>query len=246
MRLTEDVHVVGGGDFAFNISHRLDCHVYLIKGEKDLALVDSGFDEPEQVVKNIQEDGFDPANISRIFITHYHADHTGGLARLRRMLGATVVAGAEAAPTIRAGDADQIGLTWAQGFGFFPPEYRWEASEVDVEMTDADRFDIGGLEMTAIATPGHCQGHYCLLLHGRDRTYLFAGDHVFWGGAIILQNVRDSSVQQYAASMTRCLEYNFEALLPGHLTISLRNGKRHVETADRDFRRIGLPKSLLG
>ena len=158
MRLTEDVHVVGGGDFAFNISHRLDCHVYLIKGEKDLALVDSGFDEPEQVLKNIQEDGFDPGNISRIFITHYHADHTGGLARLRRMLGATVVAGAEAAPTIRAGDADQIGLTWAQGFGFFPPEYRWEASEVDVEMTDADRFDIGGLEMTAIATPGHCHG----------------------------------------------------------------------------------------
>ena len=84
-----------------------------------------------------------------------------------------------------------------------------------------------------------------LRLAGRDRSYLFASDLVFWGGAIILQNVPDSNVQEYAASMNRALELEFDALLPGHHMISLENGRRHVEAAARDFNRIGLPRDLL-
>ena len=112
-------------------------------------------------------------------------------------------------------------------------------------MADGDRFQVGGLELEAIATPGHCAGHFNLLLRGGDRSCLFSSDHVFWGGKIILQNVHDSSVQEMAASMNRLLDYEFEALLPGHLTISLRNGKRHVQAAADSFNRIGLPPGLL-
>ena len=36
MRLTEDIYLVGGGDYSFNISHRLDCHVYVIRGRMNL------------------------------------------------------------------------------------------------------------------------------------------------------------------------------------------------------------------
>ena len=88
-------------------------------------------------------------------------------------------------------------------------------------------------------------GHYCLLLRGSDRVSLFSSDCVFWGGAIILQNVPDANLQQYAASMNKLAALEFDALLPGHLTVSLKNGKRHVEVAARDFNRIGLPKDLL-
>jgi hypothetical protein len=45
--------------------------------------------------------------------------------------------------------------------------------------------------------------------------------------------------------MNKLLQFEFDALLPGHHLISLENGKRHVQVADNDFRRIGLPKSLL-
>ena len=155
-----------------------------------------------------------------------------------------VIAGTEAAPTIRAGDADQIGLTWAQSFNFYPPEFRWESCDVE-EMKDGDTFDVGDVVVQAIATPGHCMGHYCLLTSGGQRRCLFSSDHVFWGGRIILQNVRDSSVQEYADSMNKLLDYEFDALLPGHLTVSLRNGKRHVATAADKFNRIGLPPGLL-
>ena len=164
---------------------------------------------------------------------------------MRSALKAKVRAGKEAAATIRAGDADRIGLTWAQSFGFYPADYRWNGCEVDGEFGDGDRIQVGELTLEAIATPGHCSGHYCFRLQGKESSYLFSSDCVFWGGAIILQNVIDSSVQDYAASMNKLLGYEFQALLPGHHLISMENGKRHVQVADNDFRRIGLPKSLL-
>jgi len=244
MKLTPEVYLVGGGDYSFNLSHRLDCHVYVVKSGDEMAMIDAGFDGPEEIIQNIKDDGLDPAKITRIFITHYHADHTGALARMKRLLGAEVYAGVEAAPAIRTADAEQIGLKWAQQFKFYPPEFVWEPTPVAHEFKDGDKFAVGSLEIEAILTNGHCNGHYCLLLRGGTRSYLFSSDMVFWGGTIILQNVADSNVQEYAKSMNKVLTYEFDALLPGHSCISLRNGRRHVQRAANAFNQIGLPDNL--
>src|SRR5215204_6523169 len=78
MRLTRDVALVGGGDSGFNISAPLDCHVYLLDGGEELALVDAGVGHRTgntgQILDNIRADGYDPTNISRLLLTHYHAD----------------------------------------------------------------------------------------------------------------------------------------------------------------------------
>lgn len=246
MKLTDEVYLVGGGDYGFNLSGRLDCHTYVVDGgDGELALIDTGFDGSEEILANIRGDGLDVSRIKQIFITHYHADHAGGCAPMKAATGARLVVPLEAAPAIRTADSQQTGLDWAASFGFYPADFDWQPCPVDQEYTDGETMKIGSLELEAIATPGHCAGHYCLLLKGRERNYLFSSDLVFWGGAIILQNVADSSVQEYAASMNRVLEYDFDALLPGHGSISLRNGKRHVEMAANDFNRIGLPKSFL-
>jgi hydroxyacylglutathione hydrolase len=246
MKLTQDVYLVGGGDYGFNLSHRLDCHTYLIDGGSELALVDAGFGPgTDRILDLIRGDGFDPGRITKIFITHYHADHAGGCAALKRATGAELYAGTEAAPTIRVADADQIGLNWAKTFGFYPSDYEWEPAAVEHEFSDGDHIRIGELELETVATPGHCAGHYCLLLGGRDRSYLFSSDCVFWGGAIILQNVPDSNLQDYAASCNKVAELEYDALLPGHHMISLENGRRHAQTAANEFNRIGLPRDLL-
>jgi hydroxyacylglutathione hydrolase len=246
MKLTDDVYLVGGGDYGFNLTHRLDCHTYLIDGGDELALIDAGFGPgTEEILSLVRADGFDPERISTIVVTHYHADHAGGAAPLKRATGARLAAGVEAAPTIRVADADQIGLNWAKTFGFYPADYEWEPAEVELEFADGDRIPVGELELEVIATPGHCNGHYCLRLVGRDRTYLFASDCVFWGGAIILQNVPDANLQAYAASCNRIAGLEWDALLPGHHLISLRNGRRHAQAAANDFNRIGLPRDLL-
>jgi glyoxylase-like metal-dependent hydrolase (beta-lactamase superfamily II) len=246
MKLTQDVHLVGGGDYGFNLTHRLDCHTYLIDCGGELALIDAGFAaDAQEILALIRDDGFDPGDVSTIVVTHYHADHAGGLAAMKRATGAKVWAGVEAAPYIRVADVEQIGLTWAQQFGFYPSDFEWEPCEVEGEFADGSSIPVGELELELIATPGHCLGHYCVRLVGRDRTYLFSSDCVFWGGAIILQNVKDSNVQEYAASCNRLAELEFDALLPGHHLISLRNGRRHAEAAAREFNRIGLPRDLL-
>ena len=246
MKLTQDVYLVGGGDYGFNLTHRLDCHVYVVDGGSELALIDAGFGPgTEEILALMKEDGLDPEGVSTIVVTHYHADHSGGAAAIKRATGARLAVGVEAAPTIRVADADQIGLNWAKTFGFYPADYEWEPAEVDDEFADGARIKVGELELELIATPGHCMGHYCVRLAGRDRTYLFSSDCVFWGGAIILQNVKDSNVQDYAASCNRIAALEFDALLPGHHLISLKNGRRHSETAAREFNRIGLPRDLL-
>jgi glyoxylase-like metal-dependent hydrolase (beta-lactamase superfamily II) len=123
MRLTEDVYLVGGGDYGFNLSHRLDCHVYVVDGGDELVMIDAGFGPgTEEILTAMREDGLDPSRVSRIVVTHYHADHAGGCAALVAATGAELWAPAEAANAIRTADADQIGLTWAQSFGFYPAD----------------------------------------------------------------------------------------------------------------------------
>jgi hydroxyacylglutathione hydrolase len=246
MKLTEDVYLVGGGDYGFNLTHRLDCHTYVVDCGDELVMIDAGFGPAtEDIIAIMRADGLDPARVARIVVTHYHADHAGGCARMAATTGAEVWAPAEVADSIRAGDAERNGLKWAQSFGFYPAEYELEPCAVAHAYEDGERIPAGALELEAVSTPGHCDGHYVLRLAGRDRAYLFASDLVFWGGAIILQNVPDANLQLYAASMNRAAELEFDALLPGHHMLSLMNGRRHVEAAARDFNRIGLPRDLL-
>jgi hydroxyacylglutathione hydrolase len=246
MKLTDDVYLVAGGDNGLNMTHAKDSHVYVIDGGDELCLVDAGFGPAQADIEaNIRADGLDPAKITTVLLTHYHADHAGGLAGWKRAFGCRVVTGREAAEPIRAGDTHWNGLAWAQSFDFYPREYVLEPCEVDEELDGGEVISIGGMTIDAIYTPGHCKGHFCYLLRGRNRRYLFSGDAVFWGGKIVLQNVVDVSIPDYARSLAALRKIEFEALLPGHLTFSLNNGMRHVVRADTEFRQIGTPRNLL-
>lgn len=247
MKINDRLYVVGGGDYGYNLSHRLDANAYVIDTGDELWMIDAGFDGGDRVVQNMRADGLDPSRITKLFVTHYHADHAGALAYMREALDDHLQIGISsvAAPTVRVADEEVIGLKWAKSFDFYPSDFTWEPCEIDLELQHGQTFTAGDFELTAIDTNGHCNGHMNFLVTGGGRSYLFSGDHVFWGGKIILQNVADSSVQEYAASMNRLLEYDFEALMPGHLNFSLENGRRHVQQAADLFNRIGLPPSLL-
>ena len=169
MKLSDDVYLVGGGDYGFNLTHRLDCHTDVVDGD-ELVLIDAGFGPgTDQIVAAMRGDGLDPSRVARIVVTHYHADHAGGCVAMARATGAEVWAPAEAAETIRVADAERIGLTWAQSFGFYPADYRLEPCEVAHGYADGERIPAGELQLEAVATPGHCDGHYVLRLQGRDR-----------------------------------------------------------------------------
>lgn len=247
MKINNHLYVVGGGDYGYNLSNKLDSNVYVVDTGEELWMIDAGFDGGDRVLRNIRDDGLDLDKITKLFVTHYHADHAGALAYMRENLGdhLEICISERAAPAVRVADEEVIGLRWGKSFGFYPSEFNWEPCEIDIDLTHNQAVASSDFELTAIETNGHCNGHMNFLVTGADSSYLFSGDHVFWGGKIILQNVADSSVQEYAASMNRLLEYEFQALMPGHLNFSLENGRRHIEQAAAQFNRVGLPPSLL-
>ena len=76
MKILDDVYLVGSGQMG--VSHPFDCHVYLIDGGDELALVDSGAGvEVKLLLANLRRDGLDREKIGKILLTHHHADHSG-------------------------------------------------------------------------------------------------------------------------------------------------------------------------
>lgn len=250
MRLTEHVHLVGGGPFSgFGLTSAADSHVYLVDGGDGLALVDVGLgmaDGFDELVANIRGAGFDPEDVAQVVITHYHADHAAGAARVRDSLGASVAIGGEAADSVEAGDEDTTGLTAARAAGVFPAEARFPPCPVARRLRDGDVVRVGEATLTFVATPGHCRGHGSYLLGGEGvRPALFAGDALFWAGRILLQAVPDCHLQESIESVRRLAGLAFEAFLPGHGAVTVAGGRMHAEMALAEIERLGVPKPIL-
>lgn len=248
MRLTSDLHVVGGGYFGFGLSGHLDCHVFVLNSGGELALIDPGLGTPgdfDTILDNIRGDGLDPRKIRKLILTHYHCDHIGAAAEAQERLDVEVYASAIAAPAIRTGDERAVALDAAKAANFYPDDYVLPPCPVDVELHEGDVVKIGNLQLETFDTPGHCDGHLSFIMSGGDRSYLLGADLVFWGGKVLWQNIHDCRIDAYANSMFKMEGQDFDALVPGHLQISLRGGKVHLQAAAQAFRQLGIPPNLL-
>ncbi|MDZ4764095.1 MAG: MBL fold metallo-hydrolase [Chloroflexota bacterium] len=247
MKLTSQVHVVGGGRFGFGISGALDCHVYVLNGGDELALIDPGLGlerDFDTVLQNIRDDGLDPKRIRKLILTHYHCDHIGAAAEAAARLDVEVITSALSAPVVRSGDEKAVSLDLGRAAGFYPADYVLPPCRVDTELREGDVVHVGDLALTAYETPGHCDGHLSFHFAGADRAYLLGADLVFWGGRILLQTIHDCRIDAYATSVFKVEALAFDALLPGHLQISLRGGHEHVTEAAKRFRQLGVPPNL--
>jgi hypothetical protein len=147
MRLSRDVLLVGGGNLGFNLSHYLDCHVYLIDGGDEFAIVDTGIGghhgESDTILKNIQDDGVDLDKVSTLLLTHYHTDHAGGAADFRDRLGLNVVGSPLTSKTLEAGDEETISLPFAKKAGFYPADYVYRACPCAPDLIEGKPFKVG-------------------------------------------------------------------------------------------------------
>jgi hydroxyacylglutathione hydrolase len=244
MKLTNGLYLVGSGDFGLTDEH--DCHVYLLDGGTEAALIDAGGGrDVTAILDNIKSDGVPLDRVRYLILTHGHADHSGGAAELRETLGLDVFAAHDIADALRRGDEAKISLDVARAAGVYPTDFGYRACPVDGELVDGQHIVVGDCRLLVLETPGHAAGSLCFSTGNQGEQMLFSGDTVFFGGRILLQNIWDCDLQAQMRSIERLSALNTDAFLPGHRSFTLRDGQRHIEAAMATSRKLLVPRNLI-
>jgi glyoxylase-like metal-dependent hydrolase (beta-lactamase superfamily II) len=130
------------------------------RGAKRAVVVDPGGDVT-QLRLELARIG---ARCEAILVTHGHWDHVLGVADLADATGARVYMSAAEQELIER-DQDEL---------MAPP---LRAFVADVQPSGGEHYEEAGLEIEAVACPGHRNGHLAYLIDGR----LFSGDVLFRG-----------------------------------------------------------------
>jgi len=139
-RIADNLYYVGSQDLTS----------YLVVTPKGLILLDVGVPQnAPMVLNNIRALGFDPRQIKYLLNSHAHFDHAGGLAVVKHLSGAKLVASRGDAPVLESGGRTDF---------FFGPKPQFPNVKVDRLIDDGGVVSLGGTTMTAHLTPGHTKG----------------------------------------------------------------------------------------
>ena len=180
-------------------------NVYVL-GHEEVAIIDPGpDDEPhiDELLASLRGE-----IVTRIFLTHTHKDHSGGLARLQALTGAKTygfrMSGAQrgAYQQVNAEQAGELATGFAD-LGFKP----------DHPLDNGDEVVGEGWSLQAVHTPGHAPDHICYYLP--QEKALFTGDHIMpWSTSVIAPP--EGNMRDYMASLSDLSNRDDELYLPGH------------------------------
>ena len=150
-----------------------------------VTLVDCGVKRsPARISTALDHLGIAPADVTRILLTHAHADHAGGLAEMARRTGGEVAVHASDAEAVRTGIAPPLDQSLRLGRLLTRVSRRgkpaFEPVPVSDELTDGQVLPVAG-GLRVVHTPGHSPGHVSLL--HEPTGVLVVGDALFnWRG----------------------------------------------------------------
>jgi hydroxyacylglutathione hydrolase len=252
VQLLKDLYLVGSGRSGFGISDDYDCHIYLLDGGDEVALIDTGSGvDLEPLLNNISAHGIEPEKVRQIVLTHGHPDHGGGSAALRSRLDCPISVGEAEAGIVESGNPVASGLNAAQASGTYPQGYQLAPCPVDHRLRDGDTIKVGKYTLEALATPGHSQGSICFLFTIEGRRALITGDTIQFcpvagqTGWISFLNCPGTNLDAYRESVRRLSGLDIDILLPGHRLFTLRYGQRVIDSVVRGFETLAIPKSVI-
>ncbi len=150
-RIIGNVYYVGAADITS----------FLITTPKGHFLLDGGFAETvPQIKENIKRLGFKLEDVKFLLNSQSHSDHAGGLAELKRMTGAKMVASSGDKPGLEKGGKDDP--HWGDNAVYTPVK-------VDRVLKDGENVTLGGIRMRAVITPGHTPGCTTWTLPVKDK-----------------------------------------------------------------------------
>jgi len=250
MRLTDRLHLVGGGVWGgMGLSPGPDCNVYLAEcGDGTAVLIDTGCGLPASVAAiagHIAAAGMDTSSIRAILLTHMHGDHAGGVAHFASSSEASVHSSALTTRVLADGDEVASSVAAARTAGIYPAEFRLAPCAGINPVEEGDRLVFGDIAFEAYATPGHCAGHLSFLMTAGGRRDLLAGDAVFWRGRVLMQATADCDPAALAASVGKLAALrDVDGLFPGHGAFTLSGANRHLDEAAAHVRQLRLPQGV--
>jgi len=244
MRITSSIYLVG--DTLFGLTDGYDCHIYLIKGQSGMFLIDAGNGyDTECLLRNIEDEGFNPKDIGHILITHHHTDHARGARALNDMLGCEVWIGENTGKhLLEEGTDEELGVIYAKEHGMYARDYVYIHCPVDHGIRDGERFTIGGVNITAINVIGHSYDSTCYLMELDGKKCLFSGDVVYQGGVLGILNYPMSSIAEYHVGLPKLRGLGVEGFFPGHGIFCLKNGQEHIDAGLKQLDSIFVPHSV--
>lgn len=172
-----------------------------IIGEARVAVLDPGPADSSHHYALLAAIGGRP--VDAILLTHTHKDHSAGVPELRKATGAPLWFAGPHRLSRPAHLLEVNALARDCDWGLTP----------DRTFFDGETFEVGGVSLSAIATPGHCANHMCYGLSGTD--WLLTGDHIMgWNSTLVA--VPDGSMADYLASLEKVLALPHAHYIPAH------------------------------
>jgi len=169
-------------------------HAYLIETGDGWAMVDAGFPSEEALAvmqREIDRIAGGPEQIRTVFISHYHPDHSG-LAGWLEEAGAQIVIHERDFPQVQRMNSDEPVRPEEYGGAAFAAmaaatSFSWEEMRKEMHrlrfpvreprlVQGGETVTVGGREFKLVWTPGHTEGHLCVL--DVTSNLLFCGDHM--------------------------------------------------------------------
>lgn len=217
-----------------------EVNVYLLDDDHAPVLVDCGMrDEgrPDEgyadLVSALEAHGREPADISRLIVTHTHIDHYGLAGRLVAETGCELWMHAAASAELQLyrdpeGSARRLkemladhGVTGdeLEELSAFEDWSRFVSGVVEPTrpLEGGETFTVGGRTWEVVHTPGHSRSHICLWSAGES--LLISGDHLLAGVTPHIDFERggdEDPLGAFLASLQKVEDLAPDLVLPGH------------------------------
>lgn len=197
-RITEGVYFVGTRGLSS----------FLITTDEGHYLIDGGLPENAKVIaRNIKALGLKPGDVKYLLNSHAHFDHSGGLAALKELTGATLVAS--------EGDREALETGLVPG-SENDPRYAAPPVKVDRTISDGEALILGGVSLTARITPGHTRGCTSWTMTAGGHDILFFCSATVAGNRLVHPPRYEGIVADYRATFDRTRDWRPHIFLSNH------------------------------
>jgi metallo-beta-lactamase class B len=183
---------------------------FLVTDPKGHVLIEGGLPRSAaRIAANVQALGFRMRDVRYLLVDHAHFDHMGGLAELKRLSGAKLVAGTKDVPDLEAGKA-----------GIRPEQPAVPPVHVDRAVNEGDVLTLGGIRIVAHATPGHTAGATSWTMTtregGRPLTIVFASSLTVAGLKLENNPGYPAAVSDFRSSFAKLRATKADVFLSAH------------------------------